>query len=48
MVRKLFQENEEVVDYLRKELGLILERMEVIKGYQDKADTMFAARLIKA
>lgn len=41
------QENEEVVDYLQKELGLSLERMEVIKGYQDKADTMFAARLIK-
>jgi 16S rRNA (cytosine967-C5)-methyltransferase len=41
------QENEDVVDYLQKELGLSLERMEVIKGYQDKADTMFAARLIK-
>ena len=41
------QENEAVVDYLQQELGLKLETMELIKGYGDKADTMFAARLIK-
>jgi 16S rRNA (cytosine967-C5)-methyltransferase len=40
-------ENEEVVNYLQKALGLTLESMEVIKGYQDKADTMFVARLLK-
>ncbi|NQX42837.1 16S rRNA (cytosine967-C5)-methyltransferase [Pedobacter steynii] len=41
------QENEEVVGYLEENLSLKLEKMEVIKGYQDKADTMFVARLIK-
>jgi len=41
------EENENVVDYMVKELGLKLDRLEVIKGYQDKADSMFAARLIK-
>lgn len=41
------QENEAVVDYLQQELGLKLETMGLIKGYGDKADTMFAARLIK-
>lgn len=40
-------ENEAVVDYLLKTQPLKLERMEVIKGYGNKADTMFAARLIK-
>ncbi len=40
-------ENEEVVEWLIKELPLTLERAEVIKGYNNKADTMFAARLIK-
>lgn len=38
-------ENEEVVDYLTKECGLTLERMEVLKGYGRKADSMFVARL---
>jgi 16S rRNA (cytosine967-C5)-methyltransferase len=42
------QENEDVVNYLQEALGLTLESMEVIKGYQDKADTMFVARLLKA
>lgn len=41
------QENEQVVDYIQKELGLRLERMELIKGYDRKADSMFAARFIK-
>lgn len=40
-------ENEDVVAYLQDEHGLTLEHMEVIKGYNDRADTMFAARLIK-
>ena len=41
------QENEEVVHYLEENLSLKLEKMEVIKGYKDKADTMFVARLTK-
>ncbi|MCD0490361.1 RsmB/NOP family class I SAM-dependent RNA methyltransferase [Pedobacter sp. MC2016-14] len=40
------EENEEVVGYIES-LGLKVETMEIIGGYQDKADTMFAARLIK-
>ncbi len=41
------EENEEVIAYLEETLGLKTEVMEVIKGYNDKADTMFVARLIK-
>lgn len=41
------QENEDVVNWLTENLPLELETMEVIKGYDLKADTMFAARLIK-
>lgn len=41
------EENEEVVAYLLENLPLKLEKMEVIKGYNDKADTMFVARLLK-
>ncbi|MGY4386010.1 16S rRNA (cytosine967-C5)-methyltransferase [Pedobacter sp. UYP24] len=41
------EENEEVVKWLTENLPLKVERMDVIKGYNDKADTMFAARLIK-
>jgi 16S rRNA (cytosine967-C5)-methyltransferase len=41
------QENEDVVNWLTANLPLELENMEVIKGYGSKADTMFAARLIK-
>ena len=40
-------ENEEVVNYLLETLPLTLEKMELIKGYQNNADTMFVARLIK-
>ncbi|RZL28339.1 MAG: RsmB/NOP family class I SAM-dependent RNA methyltransferase, partial [Pedobacter sp.] len=40
-------ENEDVVDYLTKTYDLELERMELIKGYDKKADSMFVARLIK-
>lgn len=42
------QENEDVITYLQQEHHLQLESMEVITGYQDKADTMFVARLIKS
>lgn len=41
------QENEEVITYLLENLPLKLEKMELIKGYGHKADTMFVARLIK-
>ena len=41
------QENEEVVEWLLEHLPLKLEKMELIKGYDRKADTMFAARLLK-
>ena len=40
-------ENEDVVNYLVENFDLKLERMELIKGYNDKADSMFVARLIK-
>jgi 16S rRNA (cytosine967-C5)-methyltransferase len=39
-------ENEDVVDFLVKELGLKLEEQTILKGYENKADTMFVARLI--
>jgi 16S rRNA (cytosine967-C5)-methyltransferase len=41
------QENEDVINWLTDNLPLKLDSMEVIKGYDLKADTMFAARLIK-
>jgi 16S rRNA (cytosine967-C5)-methyltransferase len=40
-------ENEDVVDFLINNLPLKLEQMELVKGYGNKADTMFVARLIK-
>ncbi|RZL40573.1 MAG: RsmB/NOP family class I SAM-dependent RNA methyltransferase, partial [Pedobacter sp.] len=40
-------ENEDVVKHITDTLPLTLESMELIKGYEDKADTMFVARLIK-
>jgi 16S rRNA (cytosine967-C5)-methyltransferase len=39
-------ENEDVVNFMVKELGLKLEEQRVLKGYENKADTMFVARLI--
>lgn len=42
------EENEDVVTYLLENLPLKLEKMELIKGYHHKADTMFVARLIKS
>lgn len=40
-------ENEDVVKYLTDNFDLKLEKMELIKGYDKKADSMFVARLIK-
>jgi 16S rRNA (cytosine967-C5)-methyltransferase len=40
-------ENEDVVDFITKELGLVVKQQIVLKGYDHKADTMFAARLVK-
>ncbi|MGV3510108.1 MAG: RsmB/NOP family class I SAM-dependent RNA methyltransferase [Sphingobacteriaceae bacterium] len=39
------EENEEVVDFLVKELGLKLQEQKVLKGYSRKSDSMFVARL---
>lgn len=41
-------ENEDVINYILSHFAMRLEKMEVIKGYENKADSMFAARLIKA
>ncbi|HEY9003435.1 MAG TPA: RsmB/NOP family class I SAM-dependent RNA methyltransferase [Mucilaginibacter sp.] len=40
-------ENEANVDFLVKEAGLKLEQQTILKGYENKADTMFVARLVK-
>ncbi|MBC7416914.1 MAG: RsmB/NOP family class I SAM-dependent RNA methyltransferase [Pedobacter sp.] len=40
-------ENEQIVAFCEKNLSLKLERMELIKGYTQAADTMFVARLIR-
>ena len=41
------KENEEVVDFIKNNFGLEIYRMELLKGYDKKADTMFAALLQK-
>jgi 16S rRNA (cytosine967-C5)-methyltransferase len=41
------EENEDQVKWLCDTFNLKVERQELIKGYQAKADTMFVARLIK-
>ncbi|MGB4398980.1 MAG: RsmB/NOP family class I SAM-dependent RNA methyltransferase [Daejeonella sp.] len=41
------EENEDVVNNLVSEYSLKLESQEIFRGYENKADTMFAARLIK-
>ena len=41
------QENEGVVHWMLENLPLELEEMELVKGYTQKADTMFVARLLK-
>lgn len=40
-------ENEDNVQFLLDNFPLLLEKMEMIKGYENKADTMFVARLVK-
>lgn len=40
-------ENEEVVRYIEENFPVKLETMELIKGYNDKADSMFVARFTK-
>ena len=37
------KENEEVVEFIKKNFQLNLIKMEILKGYDKKADTMFAA-----
>lgn len=41
------EENEDIVAYLVNHLNLRLEASQILKGYENKADTMFVARLIK-
>ncbi|WP_291402720.1 RsmB/NOP family class I SAM-dependent RNA methyltransferase [Daejeonella sp.] len=41
------EENEEVVRHLQSDHSMKLESLELIKGYNKKADTMFIARLIR-
>lgn len=41
------EENEEVVNFLQSEYKMKLEGLELIKGYDKKADSMFVARLIR-
>ena len=41
------KENEEVVDFIREQFHLQLVKMELLKGYSVKADTLFAALLKK-
>ncbi|WP_293917845.1 MULTISPECIES: RsmB/NOP family class I SAM-dependent RNA methyltransferase [unclassified Sphingobacterium] len=41
------EENEDVVNFICEHLGCELEEMVTLKGYEQQADTMFAARLRK-
>lgn len=41
------EENEEIVDFLIQKHSLRLESMQILKGYEQKADTMFVARLLR-
>jgi 16S rRNA (cytosine967-C5)-methyltransferase len=41
-------ENEWAVDFMVKELRMKVEEQTVLKGYENKADTMFVTRLVKA
>lgn len=42
------KENEEITDHLVTAHGFTLERQEILKGYERRADTMFVARMLKA
>ena len=39
------KENEEIINFLVESFSLSVEKMELLKGYETKADTMFAALL---
>ena len=39
------KENEDIAAFLRENFGLEQDKMENIKGYNQRADTMFAASL---
>ena len=41
------KENEDVIDFIKEKFHLELIKMEILKGYDKKADTMFAALLKK-
>ncbi len=41
------QENEEAVEFIKSEYGLETEQLELIKGYDKRADTMFACLFSK-
>ena len=41
------KENEEIVNHLTGKYNLQLDKMELLKGYELKADTMFTALLRK-
>ncbi|HET6244861.1 MAG: RsmB/NOP family class I SAM-dependent RNA methyltransferase [Bacteroidetes bacterium] len=40
-------ENEDVVNYLCENLNLKLDQMQVIQGFENRADSLFVARMIK-
>jgi 16S rRNA (cytosine967-C5)-methyltransferase len=40
-------ENEDMVDFLVRELGFKLEEQQMLSGYAQKADTMFVSRLLR-
>jgi 16S rRNA (cytosine967-C5)-methyltransferase len=39
------KENEEVIEYLERDFNLKVQKMELLKGYDKKADSLFAALL---
>lgn len=41
------EENEENAAFIAREFGLKLEHQQILKGYEQRADTMFVARFIK-
>jgi 16S rRNA (cytosine967-C5)-methyltransferase len=42
------EENEEIVEFVEKQFNLELIKMELLKGYDKKADTMFVALFRKS
>ena len=41
------KENEEIVNFIKEKFHLRLVQMELLKGYDKKADSMFTAAFIK-